>query len=178
MSWQQRYVRLQKQLDALSDQERQAAASRVQDAGVGRIIATGDSLSLMAALQEGLDPSRTDDAGLCALHHAAGRDATDMTAALLSRPSAAPWQRDRHGRLPLDLAVDVGGTETCSLLERATYPEMFAFERDGALPENLVSRYAALYTNLQAPATHRHTEASPKHRATSRAEGESKSYGR
>ena len=148
------YLALKGYVDDLGyDEMAEQLAKTTEASGIISCIRSGDAVAIACAVREGISMDMSDANGLTPLHHAAARDSGLIGRALLERPNAAPWMRDRFGRLPLDIARSVGAADLARQLERVTYPEIFRDEVDGPLKPDLVRRHAEKYAQLGSPGT-------------------------
>ena len=117
------------------------------------LIRRGDTTGGACALKNGLPLDLTDRNGMTMLHHAAGHDARLIAAVLTEKANAAPWARDKYGRLPLDVARECAHAEMSDRLERITYPSLFLEERDSPVDRQTIGRYEAKRKELRSPDT-------------------------
>jgi ankyrin repeat protein len=117
------------------------------------LIERGDAISAMIAVQNGADVEVTDRDGMTPLHHAAANDMKLMTAILTQEANAGPWMRDRHGRLPLDIARNAGNQELGNALERLTYASVYRDEVDGPVTNERIATFDAKRQELGSPAS-------------------------
>jgi hypothetical protein len=121
--------------------------------GVIERVQAGDVLAVACAVREGRAVDAPDANGMTPLHHASAYDMRLTARVLVDRPNAAPWMRDRFGRLPLDIAEEAGHDRMATTIERVTYTSLFRDEQDGPLPPELIERYAARRKELESSDT-------------------------
>lgn len=79
---------------------------------------------LLAALTAGQSlSSRRPENGYTPLHTAALNGSADFIREALDHPTADPWQRNRMGHLPIDLAHACGHSVISGLFYEAMYPD-------------------------------------------------------
>ena len=118
--------------------------------GLSARVQAGDVLAVACAVREGRPVDEPDANGMTPLHHAAAYD-TQLTArVLMEQPSAAPWMRDRFGRLPLDIAEEAGHDTLGNMIDRVTYTSLFRDELDGPLPPEVIERQHARRMELRS----------------------------
>lgn len=126
-----RFEKLKEYVAGLSQGERDeyAAKGQAHENAVFDMIKEGDGVGLYASVQK--DPSlleRQDENGMTPLHWS-GADRSGLTYEITtSQPSNAPWMRDNHDRLPLDVAQEAGREQDALKLERTTYPQLYRHE--------------------------------------------------
>lgn len=133
---------------AAIDEELRARPERIFDD-----IAQGDALRVAIALENGVSPTLRDADGKTPLHSAAALDAKLCTRVLLDKAGPAPWERDTHDRLPLDVAQKAGSIGSARMLEAATYPSLYRNQPDAALPHDLLADFDAARIHLGNPRT-------------------------
>ena len=146
---------LRAHIDAMSEAERAAIdeETRARPEKIFDDIAQGDAVAVAIALDNGVSPTLRDTDGKTPLHSAAALDAKLCTRVLLDKAGPAPWERDRHDRLPLDVAQEAGNEELANMLEAATYPSLYRDQPDAALPQELLTDYDTARIHLGNPRT-------------------------
>ena len=116
-------------------------------------IAQGDAMRVAIALENGVSPTLRDADGKTPLHSASALDAKLCARVLLDKAGPAPWERDRHDRLPLDVAQEAGNEELANMLQAATYPSLYRDQPDAALPQELLADFDTARIHLGNPRT-------------------------
>ena len=149
-----------KQLEAyvlsLPEKERRdlGATAHQSERGIFNLVKSGDAAGLHAALKR--DPSlveRQDENDMTPMHWAGIDKSGLMLEVLTQNVNAAPWMRDKAGRLPLDVMRDAGQHEIADRLERITYPRLFHDKQRGTVDAKKVAAFGRKYDALGKPDT-------------------------
>ncbi len=112
--------------------EQQEAKTKENPEAIFDLVKQGNTVGVAVAIKNDIQPDMTDMHGMTTLHYAAANGAENVTEVLTQSPSAAPWIKDKHGRLPLDMAREAGNHQIGDRLEQLTYPQLFK-EKEGRL---------------------------------------------
>jgi len=94
-----------------------------------KLIKQGDTVGVTVAIQNGIDLNVKNDQGMNPLHVASAHDTQLIADVIIREASNAPFQRDNHDRLPLDVAREICNHKIGNKLEQVTYPELFKDEK-------------------------------------------------
>ncbi len=151
-----RLNQLKSYLQSLSDKERSdlGAAAHQSERGVFDLVKSGDAAGLYAALKRepGL-AERQDQNGMTPLHWSGADKSGLLFEVLTQEPNAAPWTRDKTGRIPLDVMRQAGQHTIANKAERVTYPQLFQEEQSGPLSPEKVAAFSKKYEVLEKPNT-------------------------
>lgn len=118
---------LNEYIASLSPEERAKHEAKLKNnpQAIFELIKQGGTVAVAIAVENGYDLTIQDDQGMNPLHVAAKNGTELITEVLINQSSDAPFQRDRQGRLPLDIARENKHQALGDQLEQATYPEQF-----------------------------------------------------
>ena len=129
-----RYQELEAYVAGLSEEAhaKQAAKAQAHEGAVFDLIRAGDAVAFYVAVKA--NPAvleSQDENGMTPLHWTAVDKSGLMQDIATSTPRKAPWIRDNHGRLPLDVMREMTNHGLADKLARLTYPQLFQHEKDG-----------------------------------------------
>ncbi|WP_430431294.1 hypothetical protein [Oceanicaulis sp.] len=151
-----RLKQLEAYVQSLPENERRdlGVAAHQSEHGVFDLVKSGDAAGLYAALKRepGL-AERQDQNGMTPLHWSGADKSGLLFEVLTQEPSAAPWTRDKAGRIPLDVMRQAGQHGIADKAERVTYPQLFQAEQSGPVSPKKVAAFSAKYEALGRPDT-------------------------
>lgn len=142
-SWSARLDELWAYVEGLgaADYQRHKAKTQDQPDAIFDLIKRGDAVGVAVALKEGISREITNEYDMTPLHMASACDTRLIAGLLMTEPNGAPWMRDAHGRLPLDVAREAGHDALGNQLQEVTYPELFRDLEGTAVPADLLMKY-------------------------------------
>ena len=116
------------QAATLSEEDRERILAPLGDHPnhVFDLVKQGRALELYVTLLERPElQTRQDEYGMTPLHHASIDPTGTLAAVMIEHPSEAMWMRDRFGRIPLDVAEEMGEQTVSNVIAPMTYPRLF-----------------------------------------------------